>query len=123
LERARDTSGGTCRRLIGHSGPVFGASFSPDGRFLVTASEDTTARLWSLDTYTNVVCYRGHNYPVWDIEFGPYGTYFATASHDRTARLWSCEYPYPLRIFAGHLSDVDVSFGVSMLNASNYALY
>ncbi|RKP09368.1 WD40-repeat-containing domain protein [Thamnocephalis sphaerospora] len=107
LERARETTDAHCRKLIGHSGPVFGASFSPDGRFLVTASEDSTARLWSLDTYSNVVCYRGHNYPVWDVEFGPYGTYFATASHDRTARLWSCEHPYPLRVFAGHLSDVD----------------
>ncbi|KAJ3295779.1 Transcription initiation factor TFIID subunit 5 [Borealophlyctis nickersoniae] len=33
--------------------------------------------------------------------------YFATASHDKTARLWSCDHIYPLRIFAGHLSDVD----------------
>ena len=59
---------------------------------------------------TNVVCYKGHNYPVWDVDFGPQGFYFATASHDRTARLWSCDQIYPLRIFAGHMSDVDVSF-------------
>lgn len=44
---------------------------------------------------------------MWDVEFGPYGFYFATASHDRTARLWSCDHIHPLRIFAGHLSDVD----------------
>ena len=46
---------------------------------------------------------------MWDVDFGPQGFYFATASHDRTARLWSCDHIYPLRIFAGHLSDVDVS--------------
>lgn len=69
----------------------------------------STVRLWSLDTYTNLVCYKSHNYPIWDVEFGPYGFYFATASHDKTARLWSCDHINPLRIFAGHLSDVNVS--------------
>ncbi|EHB03271.1 TAF5-like RNA polymerase II p300/CBP-associated factor-associated factor 65 kDa subunit 5L [Heterocephalus glaber] len=28
-------------------------------------------------------------------------------SHDRTARLWSFDRTYPLRIYAGHLADVD----------------
>lgn len=38
----------------------------------------------------------------------PRGHYFATASHDRTARLWSTDHPQPLRILAGHVSDVNV---------------
>ncbi|KAH6829435.1 TBP-associated factor 5 [Perilla frutescens var. hirtella] len=33
--------------------------------------------------------------------------YFASASHDRTARIWSMDRIQPLRIMAGHLSDVD----------------
>jgi transcription initiation factor TFIID subunit 5 len=37
------------------------------------------------------------------------GHYFASASHDRTARIWSMDRIQPLRIMAGHLSDVDVS--------------
>lgn len=36
------------------------------------------------------------------------GIYFATASRDRTARLWSTDRATSLRIYAGHLSDVDV---------------
>lgn len=40
----------------------------------------------------------------------PRGHYFATASHDRTARLWSTDHPQPLRILAGHVSDVNVRF-------------
>ncbi|KAK3814303.1 MAG: WD40-repeat-containing domain protein [Benniella sp.] len=107
LNRVRETSGTESRKLIGHAGPVFGASFSPDNKYLITCSEDKTARLWSTNTFSNLVCYKGHNYPVWDVDFGPLGFYFATASHDRTARLWSCDHIYPLRIFAGHLSDVD----------------
>ncbi|CAH1447913.1 unnamed protein product [Lactuca virosa] len=91
----------------GHSGPVYSASFSPFGDFLLSSSSDSTIRLWSTKLNANVVCYKGHNYPVWDVQFSPLGHYFASASHDRTARIWSMDRIQPLRILAGHLSDVD----------------
>ncbi|KAF8430200.1 WD40-repeat-containing domain protein [Tirmania nivea] len=97
----------TTRRLIAHSGPVYGVTFSPDNRYIISSSQDSTVRLWSLDTFTGLVLYKGHDRPIWDVKFGPFGHYFATASHDHTARLWSTDHIYPLRIFAGHLSDVD----------------
>jgi len=93
--------------LSGHSGPVYATHFSPCNKFMVSASEDKSARLWSLDTKSCLVAYKGHNYPVWDCKFSPLGIYFATASHDRTARIWSTDHVHPLRILAGHLSDVD----------------
>ncbi|KAG4086570.1 WD40 repeat-like protein [Neocallimastix lanati (nom. inval.)] len=107
LDRFREPVGSQCKKLIAHSGPIYSTCFSPDNKYLVSVSEDKTVRLWSLDTFSNVVCYKGHNYPVWDVDFSPEGFYFATASHDRTARLWSCDHIYPLRIFVGHFSDVD----------------
>ncbi|XP_006656305.1 transcription initiation factor TFIID subunit 5 [Oryza brachyantha] len=91
----------------GHSGPVYSAAFSPFGDFLLSASSDSTIRLWSTKLNANLVCYKGHNYPVWDVQFSPVGHYFASASHDRTARIWSMDKVQPLRIMAGHLSDVD----------------
>lgn len=95
------------RRLVGHLGPVYGMLFLPDNKFLISAGEDKTARLWSLDTYSALVLYKGHNQPIWDVLFLPLGHYFATASHDQTARLWATDHIYPLRIFAGHINDVD----------------
>ncbi|XP_052210285.1 transcription initiation factor TFIID subunit 5 [Diospyros lotus] len=91
----------------GHSGPVYSATFSPFGDFLLSSSSDSTIRLWSTKLNANLVCYKGHNYPVWDVQFNPMGHYFASASHDRTARVWSMDRIHPLRIMAGHLSDVD----------------
>ena len=40
--------------------------------------------------------------------YSPFGYYFASCSYDRTARLWCTENAQPIRIFAGHLSDVNV---------------
>ncbi|BGP49259.1 WD repeat-containing protein 6 [Rhodotorula kratochvilovae] len=39
---------GSLRRLAGHKGAVFTASFSPCTRFLVTGSDDRTLRVWDL---------------------------------------------------------------------------
>lgn len=106
--------GPTTRKLVGHSGPVYSLSFDPlpgpsgPPRYLLSSSQDATVRLWNLQTYSNIVAYRGHRDPVWDVEWGPRGVYFATASRDRTARLWTTERIAAVRIFAGHLSDVEV---------------
>lgn len=66
-------------------------------------------RLWSLQTWTNICCYKGHLYPIWDVKFSPHGYYFATSSFDSTARLWATDNHQPLRLFVGHYLDVDVS--------------
>lgn len=107
------------RRLIGHSGPVYAVSFSPsttnpdpsgpptNSQYLLSCSEDKTVRLWSLETWTCLVAYRGHDNPIWDLQWGPYGHYFLTGSNDRTARLWSTDHIEPLRIYVGHDNDVD----------------
>ncbi|KOC62223.1 Transcription initiation factor TFIID subunit 5 [Habropoda laboriosa] len=94
-----DRTAETSRSLFGHNGPIYSLSFSPDRNLLL---------LWSLHTWTCVVCYKGHLFPVWCVRFSPHGYYFATSSHDKTARLWATDSHQPLRIFAGHYSDVDV---------------
>lgn len=104
-------------KLIGHSGPIYSLSFDPipgpssPPRHLLSSSQDSTIRLWSLDLFKNLVVYRGHREPVWDVEWGPKGIYFASASRDRTARLWCSERIAAVRMFVGHLSDVDVCPG------------
>jgi WD40 repeat protein len=42
-------TGEEVRRFIGHSNQVRDVSFSPDGQYILTASNDNTARLWLTD--------------------------------------------------------------------------
>ncbi|CAG9772014.1 unnamed protein product [Ceutorhynchus assimilis] len=102
-----ERSGESSRALCGHNGSVYSVAFSPDRTLLLSCSEDTTIRLWSLQIWTCLVVFKGHLFPVWDVKFSPHGYYFASTSYDRTARLWATDQHQPLRIFAGHFSDVD----------------
>lgn len=39
-----------CCLVQGHTGPVFAVAVSPDGRWLATGSDDTTAKVWDLES-------------------------------------------------------------------------
>src|SRR6056297_3650431 len=44
----------------GHSRAITSMDFSPDGKFLVTGSRDTTLKLWELKTGRVLRTFRGH---------------------------------------------------------------
>jgi WD40 repeat protein len=72
----------------GHKGPIRGFTFAPDGRQLVSASEDRTACLWDPATAEKLATCRGHTSRLLGVAFSPDGTRFATASSDGTVRQW-----------------------------------
>ncbi|KAL0607057.1 LOW QUALITY PROTEIN: TAF5-like RNA polymerase II p300/CBP-associated factor-associated factor 65 kDa subunit 5L [Plecturocebus cupreus] len=98
-ENDEDDNAGTEMKILwGHCRPVYSTRFLADSSGLLSCSEDMSIRYWDLGR---------HAYPVWDLDISPYSLYFASGSHDRTTRLWSFDRTYPLRIYAGHLADVD----------------
>jgi len=75
--------------LVGHGAAVVSIAFSPDGRHVVTASNDTTVRVWSTDGAGDPLVLRGHTRPLLSAAFSANGHKVLTASRDGTARLWS----------------------------------
>jgi len=87
LSRAADAS--TLRTLfIDHTAVVISASFSPDGKRVVTASSDNTARIWDADSGKALGEPMAHGDTVMSASFSPDGRRVVTASFDRTARIW-----------------------------------
>jgi WD40 repeat protein len=73
------------------------AAFSPDGKRIVTTSQDKTARLWDADTGKPIgEPLKGHENYVLSAAFSPDGKRIVTASADRTARLWDAETGKPI---------------------------
>ncbi|MFH1047143.1 MAG: hypothetical protein V1738_02470, partial [Patescibacteria group bacterium] len=75
---------------------------SPDGRYVLTGSDDGTARLWDAGTGEFVREFTGHSGYVLSVAFSPDGRYVLTGSYDRTARLWDVETGETARELSGY---------------------
>jgi WD40 repeat protein len=83
---------------------VQSAVFSSDGKRVVTASSDKTARVWDLTGTTPVATVlAGHTGVVQSAVFSSDGKRVVTASSDQTARLWDLSGPTPeATLLVGH---------------------
>jgi eukaryotic-like serine/threonine-protein kinase len=71
-----------------HEGHVMTASFSPDGRRVLSASWDKTAQIWDPATGQSLATIR-HEDKVFSARYNRAGDRFVTASEDGTARIWN----------------------------------
>ncbi len=86
----------------GHTGAVTSAAFSPDGRYVVTASLDNSARIWEVASGREVQRLTGHSDAVVSAAFSPDGRLVVTGSWDRTARIWEAATGREVRQLKGH---------------------
>jgi eukaryotic-like serine/threonine-protein kinase len=78
---------GKLRELRGHTDALYTAEFSRDGRSLLTASDDGTARVWNVADGSALVL-RGHDDDVYRARWSPDEKSVATASLDSSVRVW-----------------------------------
>ena len=71
-----------------HESRVNFVSFSPDGKSILTASQDGSARVWEVRSGRGLAGPLQHEKPVNTAVFSPDGERVVTTSWDKTARLW-----------------------------------
>ena len=88
--------------LEGHTERVYHAAYSPDGKRIVTASMDKTARVWDSASGMLLHILKGHGEGVYQASFSPDGARIVTASFDNTARVWDSASGTVLHTLEGH---------------------
>ena len=71
--------------LTGHVGAVYQVAWSSDSRFLVSASKDSTAKLWEVPSGKRArATLPGHADEVYALDWSTNGASVATVSKDRS---------------------------------------
>ena len=92
-------SGNVFRNLKGHSARVWSVAISPDGKRIVSGSDDRTVKLWDAGTGQELLTLTGAGRAV---TFSPDGKRIVTGSDDRTVKLWDASTGQVLLTLKGH---------------------
>ncbi len=99
-------SGELIHTIEGHTDTVENASFSADGKRIITASWDRTAKVWDTETGALQLTLSAHDYGVMNGVFSPDGQLIVTASKDNTAKIWDANDGQMLSTLIGHSDEV-----------------
>ena len=92
--------------LTGHSARVCRLEYHPSGRYLGSASFDTTWRLWDLTTQTELLLQEGHSREVYSIAFQTDGALAASGGLDSIGRIWDLRTGRTIMVLDGHIREI-----------------
>jgi WD40 repeat protein len=90
----------------GHTATVYSCGFSPDGRQVISCSEDQTLRLWDVATGNELRQIQAHADDVADCDFALGDRKAVTVSYDGLAKLWDLGTGAEIRRMAGHAEEI-----------------
>lgn len=90
------------KTLTGHKADINTVRWHPSGKYLASASDDGSVKIWSSDTL--LYDFIGHSQQVYTLQWLPRNDRFivASASFDGTARVWDVTSQTCLRVLLGH---------------------
>ena len=98
--------GAAVGELSGHAGRLSRVAFHPSGRFVGTASFDTSWRLWDVETCKELLLQEGHTRALYAIAFHPDGSLVATAGLDCVIRVWDTRTGKSIQLLQGHVKQI-----------------
>jgi eukaryotic-like serine/threonine-protein kinase len=97
--------------LKGHTNHVRSASFSPDGKRIVSGSTDNTLKIWDATSGQEILTLNGHTDGVTSVSFSPDGKRIVSGSGDKTLKIWDATSGQEILTLKGHTDFVSrVSF-------------
>lgn len=93
-------------RMTGHQGPVNYVSYSPDARFIASASFDKACKLWDGLTGGFIANFRGHVAYVYQVCWSPDSRLMVTSSKDSTIKVWDIRTKKMKNDLPGHEDEV-----------------
>lgn len=94
--------GTTVYILKGHSDGIRAVAWSPNGKYIASASSDETARIWDVRTSGALQTYKNHSGELWSIAWSPHSTQVATGGDDGTVRVWEAASGASVSTYTGH---------------------
>ena len=90
----------------GHQGIVFDVDFSPDGKRLVSCSDDHFVQIWDVKTSKLIQSLKGHDDQVMAVAFSPDGSLIASAGKDCSVLIWDANRGELVSTLKGHSREI-----------------
>jgi WD40 repeat protein len=89
-----------------HSDTIVGVEFSPDGRYVATASTDRFSKVFEVSDGGLVAAFEGHTSHVLDVSWRADGLVLATAGADKVIKLWDFEEKRQIKTIDGYNQEI-----------------
>ncbi len=90
------------KTLRGHSSDIHAIHLTPDGKWAISGSGDSTCILWNLDTGKAIQTLKGHTNTIFAVYITPDGKNAISGSIDKTCILWDLAKGEAIKILKGH---------------------
>ncbi|KAF8761063.1 WD domain, G-beta repeat [Rhizoctonia solani] len=98
-------NGNLIRTLEGHQEGLSDVAWSGDSRYVASASDDKTVRIFTLET-RHPECFRGHTNYVFCVNYNPSSNLIVSGSYDESVKLWDVSRGRCMKTLSAHSDPV-----------------